>query len=159
MEKIKEWNKENKREVEATKIFMVGVQSATTNIIEEIDPKPVTVSFQGGEDDMTACILTNMNAYDTITSTPSTEYTTDVFQDGDILMKMGIVRPKEYYGKKYKSGLVKGKQARLEPAHACDCFGNHDGLATWDSKFYGVVGVLGMGVPRLACLRPTAWLS
>ena len=53
-----------------------------------------------------------MIADDTITSTPSTEYTTNVFQDGDILMKMGIVRPNEYYGKKYKSGLEKGIQAR-----------------------------------------------
>ena len=48
----------------------------------------------------------------TITSTPSTEYTTNVFQDGHILMKMGIVRPNEYYGKKFKSGLVKGIQTR-----------------------------------------------
>ena len=48
---------------------------------------------------MTTCILTKMIADDTITSTPSTEYR-DIFQDGDILMKMGIVRPKEYYGKK-----------------------------------------------------------
>ena len=63
--------------------------------------KPGTVSFKGGEDDITACILTKMIADDTITSTPSTEYTTHVFQDEDILMKIGIVWLKEYYGKKY----------------------------------------------------------
>ena len=97
MEKIKEWKEAKKREVEATEFFTVVVQSATTNITEEIDLKPGTVSFQGGEDDMTACILTKMIADDTITSTRSIEYTTNVFQDGDILMKMGIVRPKEYY--------------------------------------------------------------
>ena len=49
---------------------------------------------------MTTCILTKMIADDTITSTPSTEYATYVLLDGDILIKMGIVRPKEYYGKK-----------------------------------------------------------
>ena len=87
---------------------------------------------------MTASILTKMIADDTITSTPSTEYTIDVFQDGVILMKMVIVRPKEYYGKKYQSGLVKGKQARSEPTRACDCFGNLGGHATWDSKLQGV---------------------
>ena len=75
-----------------------------------------------------------MVADDTITYA---DETTDIFQDGDILMKMDVVRPKEYLGKEYKSGLVKGKQARSKPARACDCFDNLAGHATWDSKFYG----------------------
>jgi hypothetical protein len=68
-----------------------------------------------------------MIADDTITYA---DETTDVFQDADILMKVDVVRPKKSFGKEYKSGLIKGKQARSEHARACDCFDNLAGHAT-----------------------------
>lgn len=85
LEKIKEQKEEEKKKVEVAKILTVVVQSAKKNTIEEIDSKPRTVLFQGGEDDTTACNLIMMTVDDT-TSTPSTEYATDVFQDVDGLV-------------------------------------------------------------------------
>ena len=58
MEKIKEWKEAKKREAEAAEIFMVVIQFANKNTIKEIDSKPETILFQGGEHDTTVGVKT-----------------------------------------------------------------------------------------------------
>ena len=85
LEKIKGQKEEEKKKVKITEILTVVIRSTKKSTVEEINSNPRTLSFQGGEDDTTLCKLTTMIADDT-TSTPSTEYATDVLQDVDGLV-------------------------------------------------------------------------
>ena len=83
LEKIKKQEEEERKKADAAAIVTIVVVQSANKIIVEINSKPRTVSFQGGEDDMAACNLSAMITVDTTTYSSSTEYATDIFQDED----------------------------------------------------------------------------